>query len=73
MISIFIALLFHSLVTADMGGYIWMGDMIMPNDPSELMMDAQMDTSFFTEAHLEEMRVRQSSVSVNNLNPSKII
>lgn len=47
---------------ADMGGYIWMGDMIMPNDPSELMMDAQMDTSFFTEAHLEEMRVRQSSM-----------
>uniref|UniRef100_A0A8D9A729 Polycomb protein Sfmbt n=1 Tax=Cacopsylla melanoneura TaxID=428564 RepID=A0A8D9A729_9HEMI len=46
----------------DMGGYIWMGDMIMPSDPSELMMDAQMDTSFFTEAHLEEMRVRQSSI-----------
>lgn len=46
----------------DMGGYIWMGDMIMPTDPSELMMDAQMDTSFFTEAHLEEMRVRQSSM-----------
>ncbi|XP_026680678.1 polycomb protein Sfmbt-like [Diaphorina citri] len=46
----------------DMGGYIWMGDMIMPSDPTELMMDAQMDTSFFTEAHLEDMRVRQTSM-----------
>lgn len=54
----------HAVVNifSDMGGYIWMGDMIMPSDPTELMMDAQMDTSFFTEAHLEDMRVRQTSV-----------
>jgi hypothetical protein len=48
-------------------GMIWMGDMLLPHDSSEMMLDSQSGSPLFTDSShpLEDMRSRVPLVSGN--------